>query len=176
MIIDIGGGTADIAVISLGGIVKSKSLKIAGDRLNADIISYVRGELKSLLATNCRERKNRSRPVMPESGTLESAIPRRDLVTPPSRSDSTDADMREAMAQRSRPYRIYKEVLERLSGNPFRYHVLASISWVVARSSRPRSAFAESLKIPVHIAGRASTAVRAATGIISQTWRRIKTY
>src|SRR3989338_3508877 len=34
MIIDIGGGTTDIAVISLGGIVKSKNLKIAGDRLN----------------------------------------------------------------------------------------------------------------------------------------------
>jgi len=32
MIIDIGGGTTDIAVISLGGIVKSKNLKIAGDR------------------------------------------------------------------------------------------------------------------------------------------------
>src|SRR3989338_407112 len=44
MIIDIGGGTTDIAVISLGGIVRSKNLKIAGDKLNNDIISYIRSE------------------------------------------------------------------------------------------------------------------------------------
>jgi len=40
-IVDIGGGTAEIAVISLGGIVVSKSLKIAGDKLNEDIIQYI---------------------------------------------------------------------------------------------------------------------------------------
>ncbi len=41
MIIDIGGGTTDIAIISLGGIVRSKNIKIAGDRLNNDMISYI---------------------------------------------------------------------------------------------------------------------------------------
>ena len=44
MIIDIGGGTTDIAVISLGGIVRSKNIKIAGDKLNNDIISYIRND------------------------------------------------------------------------------------------------------------------------------------
>ena len=43
---DIGGGTTDIAVISLGGIVRAKNLKIAGDKLNTDIISYIRNEFK----------------------------------------------------------------------------------------------------------------------------------
>lgn len=38
MIIDIGGGTTDIAVISLGGIVRAKNLKVAGDKLNTDIV------------------------------------------------------------------------------------------------------------------------------------------
>ena len=42
MIVDIGGGTSEIAVISLGGIVVGKSLKIAGDAMDADIVSYVR--------------------------------------------------------------------------------------------------------------------------------------
>ena len=42
MIVDIGGGTCEIAVISLGGIVVGRSLKIAGDTMDRDIISYVR--------------------------------------------------------------------------------------------------------------------------------------
>lgn len=41
MIVDIGGGTTEIAVISLGGIVSNKSIKVAGDDLNADIIEYM---------------------------------------------------------------------------------------------------------------------------------------
>lgn len=42
MVIDIGGGTSDVAVLSMGGIVTSRSLKVAGDTLDADIISYVK--------------------------------------------------------------------------------------------------------------------------------------
>ncbi|MBP5572962.1 MAG: rod shape-determining protein, partial [Bacteroidales bacterium] len=42
MIVDIGGGTAEIAVISLGGIVRNKSVRIAGDEFNENIIEYMR--------------------------------------------------------------------------------------------------------------------------------------
>ena len=42
MIVDIGGGTTEIAVISLGGIVTNKSIRIAGDELNSDIMEYMR--------------------------------------------------------------------------------------------------------------------------------------
>jgi rod shape-determining protein MreB len=45
MIVDIGGGTTDIAVLSLGGIVRSKNLRIAGDKLDQDIIAYVRSRV-----------------------------------------------------------------------------------------------------------------------------------
>lgn len=44
MVIDIGGGTSDIAVLSLGDIVASTSLRMAGDRMNADIAGYVKRE------------------------------------------------------------------------------------------------------------------------------------
>ncbi|MGM0507632.1 MAG: rod shape-determining protein [Fusobacteriota bacterium] len=44
MIVDIGGGTTEIAIISLGGIVEKTSLRVAGDTLNNDIISYIRQE------------------------------------------------------------------------------------------------------------------------------------
>lgn len=46
MVIDIGGGTTDIAVISLGGIVANASVKIAGDKFDDAIIKYMRREHK----------------------------------------------------------------------------------------------------------------------------------
>lgn len=55
MVVDIGGGTADIAVISLGGIVTSRILKTAGDRLNQDIIDYAQDELKLVLGEKTAE-------------------------------------------------------------------------------------------------------------------------
>lgn len=55
MIIDIGGGTTDIAVISLGGIVKSKNLKVAGDQFNNDIITYLKEEFKLLVGEKTAE-------------------------------------------------------------------------------------------------------------------------
>jgi len=49
LIIDVGGGTTDIAVISLGGIVTSKTLKCAGDKFNEDIIRFVRDEFRIII-------------------------------------------------------------------------------------------------------------------------------
>src|SRR3989338_3373163 len=48
VIVDIGGGTTEVAVISMGGVIASRSLRIAGDKLNEDIIRYMREE-KNLL-------------------------------------------------------------------------------------------------------------------------------
>lgn len=55
MVVDIGGGTSDIAVISLGGVVTSRILKIAGDKLNQDIIDYAQDELKLVLGEKTAE-------------------------------------------------------------------------------------------------------------------------
>ena len=49
MLVDIGGGTTEIAIISMAGTVTSKSLKIAGDRLNDDIIRFVRDEFRLII-------------------------------------------------------------------------------------------------------------------------------
>ncbi len=49
LIVDIGGGTTDVAVISMGGTVVSRTLKIAGDKFNEDIIRFVRDEFKLLI-------------------------------------------------------------------------------------------------------------------------------
>lgn len=56
IIADIGGGTTEIAVISLGGIVNSNSIKIAGDELTEDIISYAKKHLEIIIGENTAER------------------------------------------------------------------------------------------------------------------------
>ncbi len=55
MIVDIGGGTSDIAVISLGSIVVDKSIRIAGDEMNQDIVNYVRGKYNLLIGERSAE-------------------------------------------------------------------------------------------------------------------------
>ncbi|MBU2539909.1 rod shape-determining protein [Patescibacteria group bacterium] len=54
-IVDIGGGTTEVAVISLGGIVTSRSLRIAGDKLNDDIIQFAQKEYKLLIGERTAE-------------------------------------------------------------------------------------------------------------------------
>jgi len=54
-LVDIGGGTTEVAVISLGGIVLAKSLRIAGDKLNQDIIDFAQEEYKLLIGERAAE-------------------------------------------------------------------------------------------------------------------------
>ena len=56
MIVDIGGGTTDIAVISMGGIVVSKSIKIAGDKFDEAIMQYVRRKYNIAIGESTAER------------------------------------------------------------------------------------------------------------------------
>lgn len=55
LIVDIGGGTTEVAVISLGGIVLAKSLRVAGDKLNEDIIRFAQEEYKLLIGERTAE-------------------------------------------------------------------------------------------------------------------------
>lgn len=100
MIIDIGGGTTDIAVISLGGIVRSKNLKIAGDKLNNDIISYIRNEFKILIGETTAEQVKKNVGAVVQGEPLETTIRGRDLITGlPREVIITDSDIREAIGQ-----------------------------------------------------------------------------
>ena len=54
-VIDIGGGTTEVAIISLGGIVSSKSLRVARDKLNQDIINFMQEEYKLLIGERTAE-------------------------------------------------------------------------------------------------------------------------
>lgn len=55
MVIDIGGGTTDIAILSLGDIVTSKSIRVAGDLFNQEIINYVKNKYKLLIGERTAE-------------------------------------------------------------------------------------------------------------------------
>lgn len=101
MIVDIGGGTTEVAVISLGGIVTSRSLRIAGDRLNEDIIKYVRNEFNMLLGEKTAEDIKiaiGSAYVLEEP--MEAIMRGRDLVSGlPKEIIVTDKQIREALAR-----------------------------------------------------------------------------
>ncbi len=56
MIVDIGGGTTEVAVISMGGIVVSRSIRVAGDEMNEDIINYSRQKYNLLIGERMAER------------------------------------------------------------------------------------------------------------------------
>ena len=55
LIVDIGGGTTEVAVISLGGIVVSRSIRIGGDELDEDVIAYARREYNLLIGERTAE-------------------------------------------------------------------------------------------------------------------------
>lgn len=99
MIVDIGGGTTDIAVISLGGIVQSKNLPIAGDKLNQDIMNYFRDEFKLIIGEKTAENiKISVGSAVPLSESLEMEVRGRDVITGlPRQITVNDADIREAI-------------------------------------------------------------------------------
>jgi rod shape-determining protein MreB len=99
MMVDIGGGTTDIAVIALSGVVRAKSLKVAGDKLTEDIISYMRDEFKMLVGEKTGEHiKITIGSALPDENGEELSIKGRDLVTGlPREAVITDVDIREAM-------------------------------------------------------------------------------
>lgn len=171
MVIDIGGGTTDIAVISLGGIVRSKNLKIAGDKLNNDIISYIRSEFKILIGEKTAEDvKMTIGVVMPDRPPLEMTIRGRDLVTGlPREVVITDSDIREAMAQSiDTLVESVKQVLETTPPE-----ILADVMqrgvYLVGGGALIKGLDAllhEFLKIPVHVSDDPLTAIARGTGII----------
>lgn len=171
MIIDIGGGTTDIAVISLGGIVKSKNTRIAGDRLNNDIIAYVRNEFKILIGEKTAEEiKILIGSVIPGAQAVEARIKGRDLITGlPREVTLTDADVREAISQSvDALIESTKEILETTPPE-----ILADIMrdgvYLTGGGALIRGLdvlLSEFIKIPVHVADEPLTAVARGTGII----------
>lgn len=99
MVIDIGGGTTEVAVISLGGVVASRSLRIAGDEMDEDIIQYARDKFNLLLGERTAEQiKIEIGSAVEMKDKLETPMRGRDLVTGlPKEIIVNDTQIREAM-------------------------------------------------------------------------------
>ncbi len=82
MVVDIGGGTSEVAVISLGGIVVSQSIRIGGDELDEAITSYVKREYKLMIGQQTAEEvKLEAGSATPLAEELQAEIRGRDLVS-----------------------------------------------------------------------------------------------
>jgi rod shape-determining protein MreB and related proteins len=82
MVVDIGGGTSEVAVISLGGIVVSQSIRIGGDELDEAIINYVKREYKLMIGQQTSEEvKLEIGSAFPLAEEVQAEIRGRDLVS-----------------------------------------------------------------------------------------------
>lgn len=82
MVVDIGGGTTDVAVLSMGDIVTSESIKVAGDVFDQDILQYIKREYKLLIGERTAENiKFEIGTVYPEGRSESMDIRGRDMVT-----------------------------------------------------------------------------------------------
>lgn len=178
MIIDIGGGTTDIAVISLGGIVRSKNLKIAGDKLNNDIISYMRSEFKILIGEKTAEAVKMSIGTVLSLGYMETEVRGRDLLTGlPREVIVTDSDIREAISisirefvdgvkdlLESTPPEILSDIMKRgitLSGGGALIMGLDQL-------------LSEALKIPIYVVDDPLSAVARGCGVVLEDFENFK--
>ncbi len=171
MVVDIGGGTTEIAVISLGGVVSWKSLKLAGDKLNEAIIQYARDKFNILLGERTAEKiKIQIASVLPFDRPIETTMRGRDLLTGlPKEIKITDANIREAIAKpiklivdnikttiESTPPELVSDLYERgliLTGGGA---LLKGLDQLIAQE----------VKMPVHVADDPLTAVVRGTGKI----------
>jgi len=179
MIIDIGGGTTDIAVVSLGGIVRSKILPTAGDKLNQDIMSYVRDEFKILLGEKTAEDvKIQIGSVYKIGEPKEAAIRGRDLVTGlPREVVITDADIREAITHSiATLVDAVKEVLEltppEVVADVMRRGIILTGGGSLI-AGLPEL-LAKELQMPIHVDDEPKTAVIRGTGVILEDIERYR--
>ncbi|OHA59500.1 MAG: rod shape-determining protein [Candidatus Vogelbacteria bacterium RIFOXYD1_FULL_46_19] len=179
MVIDVGGGTTDIAVISLGGIVNAKNLHIAGEKLNQDIISYVRDEFKILLGERtAEEAKLAIGSVLKQPEPMEYAIRGRDLVTGlPREVIITDTDVMEAISG-SVAYLLeaIKEVLEStppeiVSDIMHRGIVLVGGG---AKILGLKDLLEREIRIPIHLVDEPHTSVVRGAGIVLEDIERYR--
>ncbi len=171
MVIDIGGGTTDVAVIALNGIVISRNVRIAGDRFNSDIQTFIKDEFKIVIGEKTAEEVKHAIASVREDEPLKEALVRgRDLVTGlPREALITDADLREALSRSiDNLISAIKDVLEETPPE-----VLADVMqrgiYVTGGGMLIRG-FPEllslMLKVPVHSAEDPLTSVVRGTGLI----------
>lgn len=169
MIVDIGGGTTEIAIISLGGVVSWKSLKLAGDKLNEAIIQYARDKFNLLLGERTAEKiKMQIGSVLPLDKPIQTTMRGRDLLTGlPKEIAITDANIREAIAK---PIKVIVENIKttientppELVSDLYEKGMVLTGGGALLRGLD--TLISQETKMPVHITDEPLTAVVRGTG------------
>ncbi len=99
MVVDIGGGTTEVAIFAMGGIVISRSVRVAGDEMDDDIMAYTRGKYNLLIGERMAERiKKRIGSAHPLEEELTLSVRGRNLITGlPQEIDLSSIEIREAL-------------------------------------------------------------------------------
>lgn len=178
MVIDIGGGTTDVAVLSMGEIVTAQSIKVAGDRFDQDILAYIKKEYKLLIGERTAEDiKKEVGTVFPGSRDESLDIRGRDLVnglprTITVRSEEIRKAMEEAVDQivqaaknvlEQTPPELSADIIDRgviITGGGAYLHGIDQL-------------LSEELKVPVMIADNPMDCVAIGTGIMLENLDRI---
>lgn len=171
MIIDIGGGTTDVAVLSMGDIVTSESIKMAGDKFDVAILQYIKTKYKLLIGERTAEAIKKSvATVFPDSRDEEMEIRGRDMVSGLPRtvtvhSHEIEKALRESVALITE---AAKDVLEKtppeLSADIIDRGVILTGGGALIHGID--KLLAEELKVPVFLAEEPMNCVAAGTGIM----------
>lgn len=171
MVIDVGGGTTDVAVLSLGGIVNSASIKIAGNVFDNDIAKYIKDKYKLLIGDRTAEEiKLEIGTVYPTEKKEKMEVRGRDLVTGlPHTITITSDEVEEAL--RESVYIIVntaKNVLEQtppeLSADIIDKGIVVTGGGALIKGFD--ELLAHELKVPVFIAESPLTCVAEGTGVL----------
>ena len=171
MVIDVGGGTTDIAVLSLGGIVDSSSIKVAGNTFDNDIIKYVKNKYKLLIGDRTAEDiKFNIGTVFPDFRDESMEVKGRDLVTGlPHTITLTSEEVEEAL--RESVYLIIREAKNVLEQTPPELSAdIIDKGIVLTGGGALVDGFSDllshELKVPVFIAESPLTCVAEGTGVL----------
>jgi len=179
VIVDIGGGTTEVAVISMGGVIASRSLRIAGDKLNEDIMRYMREEKNLLIGEASAEHiKITLGSAFSLKDEIEGKIRGRDLVSGlPKEIIISSEDIREAINRSVRSIimavkNTIEETPPELIADLINRHIFLAGGGALLRGLD--EAIAEETKLFVKIVDDPLTAVARGCGFILESVEQLK--
>ena len=180
IIVDIGGGTTEVAVISLGGVVVSNSIRIAGDELDEDIVNYVKRDMNLAIGdTTAEQIKKEIGCAMPLLTELSMEISGRDLSTGlPQTTNITSAQVEEAMRESiDKIVDVIRQTLERtppeLSADIMEKGIVLAGGGALIKNLD--KLIAERTEMPVYVAESPLDCVVKGTGKTLEDLERLKT-